>query len=876
MSISIPPNFQCPITSDLMNDPVIDPDGNSFERSAIIEWLKIDLTSPLTRKPLRPEQLISNKALQEAIQEYCAKHPPAQSPLQSLPSVFGDASAVAAAPGGPLVSHKNDLRLVTTFHAASSSLHVTLNAPSVGQRPPSDVVCVIDVSGSMQQVVDIRDANGHSTEQFRLSRLDLVKHAMTTIIHTLGPLDRLAVVSFSNTASVVFDLLPMTEQGKATALVAIKRLRPQQMTNLWDGVLRGMNLLKQAVEQRNAAVLVLTDGEPNMEPPRGYVPSLQQFLATAGSAFRAPIHTFGFGYQLDSTLLDQLATVGNNGSFAFCPDGGFVGTVFVHALSRLLTTAAYQTEVQLELPNGWVFAASQNGASSGGLSVEPLDGQNRAHLLVGPVGYGSTSRTLVLPVVQSSDDAVHVLPLSEVKALLSYRCSVTGTPSIHPSVEAAEAVIVAADADADAGAEAEADASLAVMIGEQSHDASSAPVVPLVLSGEEKEEDMVMVENPPDASSLSSASRSDDSATTTQEVYLRHRLVQLLLEHTVNVQKSLHPNAFSAHTLSPADQLKTAADCFRAFLEVECQPHVASSPFVRALTEDVRGQVAEAFSKQEWFMRWGRHYLLSLARAHQVQACINFKDPGMQLYVSPAFAQMRDYVDSLFCNLAPPVPEKYDAGAASASSFGGGAGGSPARAHFSMSSYSCASSGCVSGDSLVTMADGTMLLASEVRAGQVVLATNADGSQMRARIRYVLRTNLTLDERKHVFFYRIEKLRITAWHPVRMSTTDWHFPAMMKRANKEVDAAMTDDAMFSFALDSSAVGMQIGGVDVLSLGHGMTDDFVAKHAYFGTELILADLEQLDQEQNKDGVITVTPSFFQRSKVDGQVNGIRAP
>jgi len=39
--------FLCPITHELMTDPVIDPDGNSYERSAIVNWLKENSTSPI-------------------------------------------------------------------------------------------------------------------------------------------------------------------------------------------------------------------------------------------------------------------------------------------------------------------------------------------------------------------------------------------------------------------------------------------------------------------------------------------------------------------------------------------------------------------------------------------------------------------------------------------------------------------------------------------------------------------------------------------------------------------------------------------------------------------------------------------------------------
>jgi len=47
-----------------------------------------------------------------------------------------------------------------------------------------------------------------------LSVLDIEKHALKTILRNLGPIDRMAVVTFANTATTVFELTPMSEQGK--------------------------------------------------------------------------------------------------------------------------------------------------------------------------------------------------------------------------------------------------------------------------------------------------------------------------------------------------------------------------------------------------------------------------------------------------------------------------------------------------------------------------------------------------------------------------------------------------------------------------------------------------------------------------------------
>jgi U-box domain len=55
--------FLCPVTKDLVRDPVIDPEGNTFERVAILDWIRIHGASPITRNPLRVDQLYDNTTL---------------------------------------------------------------------------------------------------------------------------------------------------------------------------------------------------------------------------------------------------------------------------------------------------------------------------------------------------------------------------------------------------------------------------------------------------------------------------------------------------------------------------------------------------------------------------------------------------------------------------------------------------------------------------------------------------------------------------------------------------------------------------------------------------------------------------------------------
>jgi hypothetical protein len=69
---NIPDEFKCPITLDLMNDPVLCEDGFTYERSAIMSTR--DSLSPMTRQPIDKTKLIPNRALINAIDRFISSN----------------------------------------------------------------------------------------------------------------------------------------------------------------------------------------------------------------------------------------------------------------------------------------------------------------------------------------------------------------------------------------------------------------------------------------------------------------------------------------------------------------------------------------------------------------------------------------------------------------------------------------------------------------------------------------------------------------------------------------------------------------------------------------------------------------------------------
>jgi Mg-chelatase subunit ChlD len=278
-----------------------------------------------------------NRALRTSIEEFRGQSSN-ESPVTNIQ--VNNASANNQAP--------SDLKLTSSW--ANGLTHISIKPPEgAGARAPCDICCVVDTSGSMGTEVEIHNSN-NSKEKYGLSQLDLVKHALKTIVHSLTSSDRLSIVSFANSANVLFKLRQMDDDGRSTALAALERLDDNGQTNLWDGLRTGLDILAegQRATGSNVALFLLTDGCPNVEPPRGHLPTLAAYKDK--KRFTCSINTFGFGYQMDSKLLEDLSQMGNCGSYAFIPDGSFVGTIFVNAISNLLTTAA--TNVQLIVGGG--------------------------------------------------------------------------------------------------------------------------------------------------------------------------------------------------------------------------------------------------------------------------------------------------------------------------------------------------------------------------------------------------------------------------------------------------------------------------------------------------------------------------------------------
>ena len=353
--IAIPDEFLCPITGEIMMDPVnVCAEGHIFERTAINQWSLTRNNCPTCRTPLgshRPE-----RHLKQAIADWLCAHPQAGS-------------------GGGGIAPFRDGTIATDAemfsHDGQSFLHITVGTvPSCGKQGGLYIIG-LDNSGSMGELTDPEN------KEIFYNRMDLAKHTINSIGAMLGPDDSLAVVSFSTAAKIVLEPTRMDDAGKGKLKAVLQTVQPDAMTNI-DAAIRTMMSIANRPEMNGRAIFgaLLTDGAETVVPsPSGTVKALSRVVMTNPWIFS----TFGFGYDLNSVLLTQLAEMplSGGGSFGFIPDLTMIGTVFINWVANAMMTGTRDAIIQYSVNSG-----SPVSIHTGPLAI----GQPRDYLVQIPAG----------------------------------------------------------------------------------------------------------------------------------------------------------------------------------------------------------------------------------------------------------------------------------------------------------------------------------------------------------------------------------------------------------------------------------------------------------------------------------------------------------
>jgi len=624
-------------------------------------------------------------------------------------------------------------------------------------RPPADIVCVVDISGSMGSAASVK-GNFKQQESYGISMLDIVKHAVKTVVHSLDENDRFSLVVFSKAARVEIPL-SLVKDKEWICDKQISCLSPEGSTNIWDGLVTGLRQLKSE-PGRISSVLLLTDGLPTIQPAGGELAQLKKYIASLKN-FNTIINTFGFGYDIDTELLLSLAIEGN-GMHSFIPDASFVGTAFVNCISNILVTMGCNAVLEIEPKLG-----TRISKVLGSFNPDMLSRGLGAQVNLCTLQYGQTKDLVIEMTVPAAMD--------NVNNFVSMRLRFT-----HVKTNS--------------------------VIG---RDAEGCQVQDNIFS----------------------------------DVNLH--VQQLRLDFVGDI-----PKIFMFHN-----------DITRAYNDIaKLEDSIRRCPDLRAqaLLEDVSGQAKEAVALQH-YNKWGKHYLPSLGRAHLLQQCNNFKDPGVQVYGGQMFQTKRDEVDDIFMKLPPPKPsikithtpvasQPYTSNAAlHAAPF---TYVDPPTYEFDMSMYNDPRGACIAGECKVLLASGQTKLVQDIKKGDIVMSI-AGPTAVESVVKTLCMKNGKQGIADLVAFPG--GLRITPYHPVQVNN-EWQFPIDLHA----VQVSATCDAVFNFVLNQGHI-MIIEGEQCVTLGHGFNQSSVISHPYFGTQRIIEDLQKMNGWEN--GLIELNPANF---------------
>ena len=320
--------FYCPITKQLMNDPVISTDDSmTYERSAIVTWLSrpgCTPVSPTTRVPMNIAHLFPNRPLKNLIEEYKMKN----IGMSSVPSSIAYNSTAPNSTVSPNI--KRDLQIDCSVTSNPNELYIMIESTKDAieeNMSSTDDIWVLDVSGSMDTEASKANDSG---EKDGLTRLDLVKYSTLAGINSMSEKDRACIITFSDCAKELCPLTYMNHSGKQSFDTKLKTQKTEGCTDLWAGIKKGIEVVSTINDMsRNITINVLTDGEPSTTPSKGFVASLKEYIDKKKLTQAFTINFIGFGYQLKPALLAELSIEGA-GVFRHIPDGSMVGSTFIN------------------------------------------------------------------------------------------------------------------------------------------------------------------------------------------------------------------------------------------------------------------------------------------------------------------------------------------------------------------------------------------------------------------------------------------------------------------------------------------------------------------------------------------------------------------
>jgi Ca-activated chloride channel family protein len=251
------------------------------------------------------------------------------------------------------------------------------------KMPPSNLVFLIDVSGSMHPD----------------NKLPLVKDAFRLLVRQLREQDRVAIVVYAGAAGLV--LPPTTGDRKSEILGALDRLQAGGSTAGGAGLKLAYHVARESyIDGGNNRVILATDGDFNVgESSDADMERLIEDKRKQGTFLS--VLGFGMGNYKDSKM-ETIADKGN-GNYAYIDNLNEARKVLVEEMAGTLLTVAKDVKVQVEFNPARVASYRLLGYENRMLRKEDFDDDRKDAGEIG-AGHSVTALYEIEPVRSRRDD----------------------------------------------------------------------------------------------------------------------------------------------------------------------------------------------------------------------------------------------------------------------------------------------------------------------------------------------------------------------------------------------------------------------------------------------------------------------------------------
>jgi hypothetical protein len=699
MTDSISQTFICPITHEIMEEPVIDNEGNSYDNYAITNWLENNNTSPITRNYLHISHLKPNRALTEAIQIFKSNTKNTNSENNS---VQNNETSIDF----------NQIKFVNHFDGIKNILEIEV--PDSDEREPINLMCILDTSSSMNVDADLPD----SQEKTDRTILDLSVHTIKTIVKNMNERDYFGFVTFSN---YIKDELngykKMDIFNKSSIITKLETLRAQGRTNLWGGLQKGIEILSEMPLNNSKHCIIFTDGIPNVHPPRSYNNMVERYITQKFPDIN--VHTIGFGYNIESNILDNDISNLTKGFYSYIPDAGFIGTVILNLMSNIYT------------------CCGKNGV----LKV------NNKFYEINNLYYGQ---------------------------------------KIHKEIDAN-------------------------IEGQELN---------IELSFQHRQQSVICEKN------IEVSLFYNPKISITQ---IRTDIIHLL---TLLIENNYTPELNNL-VKEKIEEFNNIIECYQ----------LEDNEIIQNMIKDVKGQILEGASSENYYKRWGENYFRALRTAYINEIKNNFKDFGIQHYGGKLFNKLLDEFEDIFMKSEIKKtyrPPQYNQTRTYAPPI-------------SATRYYDNSGGCFAGHCTISTNNGKILV-KDLKKNDLVLTP-----QGYAKVICLVETKGSFETCK-----LYSGLEITKYHPIFIN--EWIFPIDYSKTNQITN----NNIVYNLIIDKDH-SVFINNIQVCTLGHNLTDNDVIKHEYFGTNQVINDYQKI--KGYIDGKIIIKQNMTARNRTTGFVCGL---